>query len=254
LIPYFVVGHRNSVGPGPTLLSGYGAYGVSMIPGYAGAVGRLWLNRGGTYVVANIRGGGEYGPSWHTQTMRAGRHKVTEDFAAVATDLVARGITTAEQLAAHGGSAGGLLVGIMLTQYPKLFGALVCDAPVLDMRRYPLMGVGAASVAEFGDPDDPEDWEFMAKYSPYHNISAATRYPPVLITAAINDDRVQPGHARKMTAALQAAGHRVLYYERVEGGHSGAANTAQAAFNMALQYEFLLRTLVDARQQPAAVG
>ena len=184
--------------------------------------------------------------------MRAGRHLVAEDFAAVATDLVARGITTAEQLGARGGSAGGLLIGIMLTQYPQLFGALVCDAPVLDMRRYPLMGVGAASVAEFGDPDDPGDWEFMAKYSPYHNISAPRRYPPILITAAINDDRVQPGHARKMTAALQAAGHRVLYYEGIEGGHGGAANTAQAAFNMALTYEFLLRTLVDARREPAA--
>jgi prolyl oligopeptidase len=253
-IPYFVVGHRDADGPGPTLLSGYGAYGMSLTPGYAGATGRLWLARGGSYVLANIRGGGEYGPSWHTQTLRAGRHLVSEDFAAVATDLVSRGITTAEQLGATGGSAGGLLMGIMLTQYPQLFGALVCDAPLLDMRRYPLMGVGAASVAEFGDPDDPGDWEFMAKYSPYHNISAATRYPPVLITAAINDDRVQPGHARKMTAALQAAGHRVLYYERIEGGHSGAANTAQAAFNMALQYEFLLRTLVDARAKPAAAA
>ena len=246
-IPYFVVGHRDAGGPGPTLLSGYGAYGVSMIPGYAGALGRLWLARGGTYVLANIRGGGEYGPPWHTQTMREGRHKVAEDFAAVAADLVGRGITTGEQLAGSGGSAGGLLMGIMLTQCPQLFGALVCDAPVLDMRRYPLMGVGAASVAEFGNPDDQGDWEFMTKYSPYHNISAARRYPPVLITAATNDDRVQPGHARKMTAALQAAGHRVLYYERIEGGHGGAANAAQAAFNMALQFEFLLRTLVDAR-------
>jgi prolyl oligopeptidase len=253
-IPYFVVGHRDAGGPGPTLLYGYGAYGMSLIPTYGAAVGRLWLNRRGSYVLANIRGGGEYGPGWHTQTVRAGRHLVAEDFAAVATDLIARGITTAEQLGASGGSAGGLLMGIMLTQYPQLFGALVCDAPVLDMRRYPLMGVGAASVAEFGDPDDPGDWEFMAKYSPYHNISAETRYPRVLITAAVDDDRVQPGHARKMTAALQVAGHRVLYYERIEGGHGGAANTAQAAFNMALQYEFLLGTLVDARQQPAAAG
>jgi prolyl oligopeptidase len=249
-IPYFVVGHRDAGGPGPTLLSGYGAYGVSMIPGYGGALGRLWLARGGTYVLANIRGGGEYGPARHTQTLRAGRHKVAEDFAAVAQDLVRRGITTGEQLAGSGGSAGGLLMGIMLTQRPQLFGALVCDAPVLDMRRYHLLGVGGASVAEFGNPDDQGDWEF--KYSPYYNISAARRYPPVLITAAINDDRVQPGHARKMTAALQAAGHRVLYYERIEGGHGGAANAAQAAFNMALHYEFLLRTLVDAQQRPAA--
>jgi prolyl oligopeptidase len=245
-IPYFVVGHRDRVGPGPTLMAGYGAYGMSMIPAYMGATGRLWLARGGTFVLANIRGGGEYGPSWHTQTMRAGRHLVAEDFAAVATDLAARGITTPQQLGATGGSAGGLLMGIMLTQYPHLFGALVCDAPVLDMRRYPLMGVGAASIAEFGDPDDPADWAFMTKYSPYHNISAVKRYPSILITAATNDDRVQPGHARKMTAALQAAGHQVRYFERTEGGHGGATVAAQAAFNMALQYDFLLRTLADA--------
>lgn len=247
-IPYFVVGHRDARGPRPTLMYGYGAYGMSLIPGYSGGVGRLWLARGGNYVLANIRGGGEYGPGWHTQTLGAGRHLVAEDFAAVATDLVARGITTPEQLGANGGSAGGLLVGIMLTQHPQSFGALVCDAPLLDMRRYPLMGVGAASVAEFGDPDDPDDWSFMAKYSPYHNISAEATYPPVLITAAIDDDRVQPGHARKMTAALRAAGHRVQYYERMEGGHGGAANTAQAAFNAALEYEFLLRTLLDGQQ------
>ena len=253
-IPYFVVGHRDAAGPGPTLLTGYGAYGGSMIPSYSGAMGRLWLARGGTYVLANIRGGGEYGPTWHTQTMRAGRHKVAEDFVAVATDLIARGVTTAAQLGATGGSAGGLLMGVMLTQYPQLFGALVFDAPLLDMRRYPLMGVGAASVAEFGDPDDPADWEFMAKYSPYHNISAIRSYPPILITAATNDDRVQPGQARKMTAALQAAGHRVLYYERIEGGHGGAANAAQAAFNAALMYEFLLRTLADGRQKSATAA
>jgi prolyl oligopeptidase len=251
-IPYFVVGPRDATEPGPALLSGYGAYGMSMIPAYSGVTGRLWLARGGTLVVANIRGGGEYGPGWHTQTMREGRHLVAEDFAAVATDLAARGITTAAQLGAEGGSAGGLLMGIMLTQYPQLFGALVCDAPVLDMRRYPLMGVGAASIAEFGDPDDPADWEFMAKYSPYHNISSTTRYPPVLITAAVNDDRVQPGHARKMTAALQAAGHQVHYFERGVGGHGGATDAAQAAFNTALTYEFLLRTLADSSERGTA--
>ena len=180
---------------------------------------------------------------WHTQTMRSGRHLVAEDFAAVATDLAARGITTADQLAADGSSAGGLLIGIMLTQSPELFGALICDAPLLDMRRYPLMGVGAGSIGEFGDPNDPADWEFIAKYSPYHNISSTKRYPPVLITAAVNDDRVQPGHARKMTAALQADIHDVQYFERAAGGHGGATDAAQAAFNTALRYEFLLRTL-----------
>ena len=208
--PYFVVGHRDTDDPGPTLLSGYGAYGMSLTPGYAGATGRLWLARGGSYVLANIRGGGEYGPSWHTQTLRAGRHLVSEDFAAVATDLVSRGITTAGQLGATGGSAGGLLMGIMLTQYPQLFGALVCDAPLLDMRRYPLMGVGAASVAEFGNPDDPGDWEFMAKYSPYHNISADRRYPPVLITAATQPRPGAAGPCPQPDRALQAADQRML--------------------------------------------
>jgi prolyl oligopeptidase len=244
-IPYFVVGRPDADGPAPTLLNGYGAYGISMIPTYLAVTGRLWLARGGTFALANIRGGREYGPSWHTQTMRAGRHLVAEDFAAVATDLADRGITTAAQLGATGSSAGGLLMGVMLTQYPYLFGALVCDAPVLDMRRYPLMGVGAGSIAEFGDPDDPAEWEFLAKYSPYHNISSTTSYPPVLITAAVNDDRVQPGHARKMAAALKAAGHQVHYFERGAGGHGGATDAAQAAFNTALTYEFLLRTLAD---------
>ena len=148
------------------------------------------------------------GPGWHTQAMREGRHLVAEDFASVAEDLVRRGITTVEQLGAQGGSNGGLLMGIMLTQYPELFGALVCSVPLLDMRRFHLLLAGASWVAEYGDPDDPDDWEFIAKYSPYQNISADRRYPPVLITTSTRDDRVHPGHARKMTAALEAAGHR----------------------------------------------
>ncbi|MGH3674379.1 MAG: prolyl oligopeptidase family serine peptidase, partial [Mycobacterium sp.] len=181
-IPYFVVSHRDAAGPGPTLLGGYGGFEVSRTPGYDGVLGRLWLARGGTYVLANIRGGGEYGPGWHTQAMREGRHLVAEDFAAVAADLVNRGIAGVEQLGAQGGSNGGLLMGIMLTQYPELFGALVCSVPLLDMRRFHLLLAGASWVAEYGDPDDPEDWEFIAKYSPYQNISADRRYPPVLIT------------------------------------------------------------------------
>ena len=193
--------------------------------------------------MANIRGGGEYGPAWHDQAVRENRHKVAEDFAAIARDLVATGVTTPAQLGAEGGSAGGLLMGVMLTQYPELFGALVCQNPLLDMRRYHLLLAGASWTAEFGDPDVPADWEFIEKYSPYHNISAERIYPPVLITSSTRDDRVHPGHARKMTAALEAAGHRVLYYENTEGGHSGAANNDQAAFHTALTYEFLLQTL-----------
>jgi prolyl oligopeptidase len=242
-IPYFVVGHRHNQGPGPTLLGGYGGFEVARTPGYEGVLGRLWLARGGTYVLANIRGGGEYGPTWHTQAMREGRHLVAEDFAAVARDLVKRGITTVEQLGAQGGSNGGLLMGIMLTQYPELFGALVCSVPLLDMRRFHLLLAGASWVAEYGDPDNPDDWEFISKYSPYQNISADRRYPPVLVTTSTRDDRVHPGHARKMTAALEEAGHPVQYYENIEGGHAGAADNAQTAFRSALIFEFLHRTL-----------
>ena len=245
-IPYFVVRPSDpdrAAGPGPTLLSGYGGFETSRTPGYDGVLGRLWLARGGTFVVANIRGGGEYGPGWHTQAMREGRHKVAEDFAAVAGDLVNRGITTVGQLGARGGSNGGLLMGIMLTQYPERFGALVCDVPLLDMKRYHLLLAGASWVAEYGDPDNPDDWEFISEYSPYQNISADRRYPPVLMTTSTRDDRVHPGHARKMTAALQAAGHQVWYYENIEGGHAGAADNEQVAFKSALSYSFLWRML-----------
>jgi prolyl oligopeptidase len=244
-IPYFVVGHRDSAGPGPTLLGGYGGFEVSRTPGYEGVMGRLWLARGGTYVLANIRGGGEYGPGWHTQAMREGRHLVAEDFAAVAEDLVRRGITTVNQLGAQGGSNGGLLMGVMLTRYPELFGALVCSVPLLDMRRFHLLLAGASWVAEYGDPDDPDDWAFISEYSPYQNISRDRRYPPLLMTTSTRDDRVHPGHARKMTAALEAAGHEVQYYENIEGGHAGAADNAQTAFRSALIYEFLHRTLTN---------
>ncbi len=244
-IPYFVVGHKHDQAPGPTLLGGYGGFEVSRTPGYEGVLGRLWLSRGGTYVLANIRGGGEYGPTWHTQAMREGRHKVAEDFAAVARDLVDRGITTVAQLGAQGGSNGGLLMGIMLTKYPECFGALVCQVPLLDMKRFHLLLAGASWVAEYGDPDDLEDWKFISEYSPYQNITTDKRYPPVLITTSTRDDRVHPGHARKMTAALEEAGHDVWYYENIEGGHAGAADNAQTAFKSALSYSFLHRMLGD---------
>ncbi|WP_353618529.1 prolyl oligopeptidase family serine peptidase [Arthrobacter sp. SLBN-53] len=240
-IPYFVVDRPGVTGP--TLLGGYGGFEVSRTPGYDGVLGRLWLARGGTYVLANIRGGGEYGPGWHTQAMREGRHLVDEDFAAVAGDLVARGITTVDRLGAQGGSNGGLLMGIMLTRYPDRFGALVCSVPLLDMKRFHLLLAGASWMAEYGNPDDPEDWEFISKYSPYQNISADRTYPPILITTSTRDDRVHPGHARKMTAALEEAGHPVSYYENIEGGHGGAADNSQAAFRSALIYRYLWQTI-----------
>ncbi|AMO04675.1 prolyl oligopeptidase family serine peptidase [Mycolicibacterium neoaurum] len=240
-IPYFVVGRPGATGP--TLLGGYGGFEVSRTPGYDGVLGRLWLARGGTYALANIRGGGEYGPGWHTQAMREGRHLVDEDFAAVAGDLVARGITTVDRLGAQGGSNGGLLMGIMLTRYPDRFGALVCSVPLLDMKRFHLLLAGASWMAEYGNPDDPEDWEFISKYSPYQNISADRTYPPILITTSTRDDRVHPGHARKMTAALEEARHPVSYYENIDGGHGGAADNSQAAFRSALIYRYLWQTI-----------
>lgn len=244
-VPYFVVRPAGATGPGPTMLYGYGGFESSNTPAYSGVLGRLWLARGGTYVLANIRGGGEYGPGWHTQAMREGRHKVAEDFAAVATDLVDRGIAGVAQLGAQGGSNGGLLMGIMLTRYPEKFGALVCSVPLLDMKRYHLLLAGASWMAEYGDPDNPDDWAFISEYSPYQNISATRRYPPVLFTTSTRDDRVHPGHARKMAAALEAAGHRVYYYENIEGGHAGAADNEQVAFKSALTYLFLWRMLVS---------
>ncbi|WP_156746329.1 prolyl oligopeptidase family protein, partial [Mycobacterium sp. 1423905.2] len=242
-IPYFVVRPAGADGPGPTLLYGYGGFETSNTPSYSGVLGRLWVSRGGTYVLANIRGGGEYGPNWHTQAMREGRHKVAEDFVAVADDLVSRGITTVAQLGAQGGSNGGLLMGIMLTKYPERFGALVCSVPLLDMKRYHLLLAGASWMAEYGDPDNPDDWAFISEYSPYQNISADRRYPPILMTTSTRDDRVHPGHARKMTAALEASGHQVWYYENIEGGHGGAADNEQLAFKSALSYSFLWQTL-----------
>lgn len=241
-VPYFVVRSPRSE-PGPTLLYGYGGFEISLTPSYSGSLGRAWLTQGGTYVVANIRGGGEYGPGWHTQVLKAGRHKVHEDFAAVARDLVERGITTPDLLAAQGGSNGGLLMGIMLTKYPELFGAIVCQVPLLDMRRFHLLLAGASWMAEYGDPDVPEEWAFISEYSPYQNIDAAASYPPILIATSTRDDRVHPAHARKMAARLEELGKPVLYFENIEGGHGGAADNAQLAFKTALTYEFLWQKL-----------
>ncbi|KAA0022235.1 prolyl oligopeptidase family serine peptidase [Antrihabitans cavernicola] len=236
-VPYFVV--RKEGATGPTVLSGYGGFENSMTPGYGSVSGVAWLDDGGISVTANIRGGGEYGPDWHTQAQKAGRHKVHEDFAAVAQDLVTRGITTPKQLGAVGGSNGGLLMGIMLTKYPELFGALVCRVPLLDMKRYHLLLAGASWVAEYGDPDDAEQWAYIEQYSPYQNTSADASYPPILFTTSARDDRVHPGHARKMVARLEEEGHQqVWYYENIEGGHGGAADNKQAAFQTALAYEF----------------
>jgi prolyl oligopeptidase len=239
-VPYFVAGR---MGHGPTLLTGYGGFEIPMLPGYSGVTGRGWLARGGTYVVANIRGGGEYGPEWHQVARRAGRSRAFEDFAAVAADLVARGITTPARLGIVGGSNGGLLMGVMLTRYPELFGAVVATVPLLDMRHYTKLLAGASWIAEYGDPDDEADWAYLREYSPYHNVRPDRHYPPVLLVTSTRDDRVHPGHARKMAALLRDHGYDVSYYENVEGGHGAAADNEQTAIIEALTLEFLWRRL-----------
>ncbi|MEV4758844.1 prolyl oligopeptidase family serine peptidase [Micromonospora sp. NPDC049559] len=244
-VPYFVVG-RPGAPAGPTLLSAYGGFEYSWTPGYSGIVGRGWLARGGTYAVANIRGGGEYGPEWHRCAIRENRLRAYEDFAAVATDLVRRGVTVPAQLGIEGGSNGGLLTGVMLTRYPELFGAVVSQVPLLDMRRYHRLLAGASWMAEYGDPDRAEDWAYLREYSPYHNVRAGRPYPPVLFVTSTRDDRVHPGHARKMVARLREHGYDVTYFENVEGGHGAAADNAQLAFKWALILEFLRRHLVPA--------
>ncbi|WP_030762751.1 prolyl oligopeptidase family serine peptidase [Streptomyces griseus] len=238
-VPYFVIGPDRSAGPGPTLLYGYGGFEVSLTPAYAALTGRGWLETGGTYVLANIRGGGEYGPGWHQAALGAHRHRAFEDFAAVARDLVARGITTPERLGAAGGSNGGLLMGAMLTRHPELFGAIVCQVPLLDMLRFHKLLAGASWIAEYGDPDDEADLPHLLDLSPYHRLDPAASYPPVLLTTSTRDDRVHPGHARKAAARLREQGHRVLFHENTGGGHAGATDNAQAARNKALMYSFL---------------
>ncbi|WP_457096592.1 prolyl oligopeptidase family serine peptidase [Lysobacter sp. P5_B9] len=243
-VPYFLVKPKNLKrdGKAPTLLYGYGGFEISLTPGYSGSVGKGWLEKGGVYVVANIRGGGEYGPRWHQAALKANRHKAYEDFAAVAQDLIANKITSTPHLGVQGGSNGGLLTGNMLTQYPDLFGAVVVQVPLLDMKRYSHLLAGASWMAEYGDPDTA-DWEFIQTFSPYHLFDAKRTYPPVIFMTSTKDDRVHPGHARKMAAKMLEAGKDVTYYENIEGGHGGSANNAQAAHMSALAYTFLWEKL-----------
>ncbi|GAB1594714.1 prolyl oligopeptidase family serine peptidase [Lysobacter sp. PAGU 2638] len=243
-VPYFIVHPKDMKPDGstPTLLYGYGGFEISLTPAYSGGVGKGWLEKGGVYVVANIRGGGEYGPRWHQAALKANRHKAYEDFAAVAQDLIARGVTSPKHLGIQGGSNGGLLMGNMLTQYPELFGAIVVQVPLLDMKRYSHLLAGASWMAEYGDPDTA-DWDFIQHFSPYHLFDPAKSYPPTLFMTSTRDDRVHPAHARKMAAKMLDAGKNVRYYENIEGGHGGAADNAQLAHMNALAYTFLWSTL-----------
>lgn len=247
-IPYWIISKEDVQldGSNPTLLYGYGGFEISLLPSYAASVGLGWLESGGVYVQANIRGGGEFGPKWHQAALKEKRHKAYEDFIAVGEDLIARKYTKTARLGIMGGSNGGLLMGNMLTMRPDLWGAVVCQVPLLDMQRFNKLLAGASWVGEYGDPDVPEEWAFLKNYSPYHNVKPGILYPPTLFTTSTRDDRVHPGHARKMAKLLLDHGSKnTIYYENIEGGHGGAADNKQLAFMKTLEYEFLRKILVE---------
>jgi prolyl oligopeptidase len=244
-VPYFQVSRQGLAldGTTPTLLEGYGGFEVSMTPGYLSDVGPAWIERGGVYVMANIRGGGEYGPAWHQSALKQNRQKAYDDFAAIAEDLIARKVTSAKKLGITGASNGGLLMGVMLTQRPELFGAIVCQVPLLDMKRYHKLLAGASWMEEYGDPEKPDEWAAIKKYSPYQNVKNGIKYPRTFFTTSTKDDRVHPGHARKMVARLLEHGANVLYYENIEGGHGGSADNEQRAHMKAMAFTFLAKEL-----------
>lgn len=245
MIPYFMVSSKKNVlnSKNPTLLYAYGGFEVSSQPFYSATVGSAWLENGGVYVLANIRGGGEFGPKWHQAGLKEKRQNVFNDLYAVAEDLIARKITSPKNLGVMGGSNGGLLVGVAFTQRPELFNAVVCQVPLLDMQRYNKLLAGASWMGEYGDPDKPEEWDFIQKYSPYQNLKKDTKYPEVLFTTSTRDDRVHPGHARKMVAKMIEMGYPVYYYENVEGGHAGSSTNDQRAKMAAIEYSYLLMKL-----------
>ncbi len=251
-IPYFAVLRKGAMldGRNSTLLYGYGGFEVSQLPWYSGVFGKGWLEPGGAFLLANIRGGGEFGPDWHLQARREGRQKTFDDFIAVAEDAIARGITSPPRLGIIGGSQGGLLVTGTMVQRPELFGAVVAQVPLADMLRYHKLPAGASWIGEYGDPDRPADRAFIAKYSPYQNLREDADYPRIFLYTSTRDDRVHPGHARKMAARLLAQGHDALYFENIEGGHGAAANNEQAARMWAQTFTFLWRQLAPRSDTP----
>ncbi|MGV6802114.1 MAG: prolyl oligopeptidase family serine peptidase [bacterium] len=246
-IPYFVTAKKSvlDAGPAPTIQYGYGGFQVSILPNYSATTGKMWLSRGGVYVIANIRGGGEFGPKWHQAGLKHERQKIYDDFFAVSEDLIAKGITTPKQLGILGGSNGGLLMGVSMVQRPDLYNAIGIGVPLLDMLRYDKLLAGASWVGEYGDPDIAEDRAFLETISPYQNLKKDADYPRVYFFTSTKDDRVHPGHARKMAAKMEAYGHDFLYYENTEGGHAASANRNQTAKRLALQYTYFLRQLAD---------
>lgn len=251
MIPYFVV-HKDAMamdGSNPTVLYGYGGFQSSLLPGYSPTVGKLWLERGGVYVIANTRGGGEFGPKWHQAAQQQNRQRAHEDFQAVAQDLIARNITSQPHLGIMGGSQGGLFMGAMLTQRPDLINAAVIQVPLFDMLRFHKLLAGDSWKGEYGDPDIPEQRAWIEAYSPYQRLAAGQPYPEVFIHTSTKDDRVHPGHARKATARLEELGYPVLFYENTDGGHAAGANLRETARRIALEYTYLTRRLMDQPSQ-----
>ncbi|HPN71514.1 MAG TPA: prolyl oligopeptidase family serine peptidase [Saprospiraceae bacterium] len=245
MVPYFIISKNGIVldGKNPTLLYAYGGFEVSMTPSYSASTGLNWLENGGTYVLANIRGGGEFGPKWHQAGLKEKRQIVYDDFHAVAEDLIKKKITSPAHLGIMGGSNGGLLMGVAFTQRPELYNAVVCQVPLLDMKRYNKLLAGASWMGEYGNPDLPEEWAFISKYSPYQNLKSGAKYPEVYFDTSTRDDRVHPGHARKMVAKMMDMGYKVYYYENTEGGHGGSSTNEQRAKWGALEYSYLLMKL-----------
>lgn len=245
MIPYFMVSARNikNDGTNPTLIYAYGGFEISVSPFYAAAYGVSWLDYGGVIVLANLRGGGEFGPKWHQDGIKEKRQNVFDDLYAVSEDLITKKVTSAKHLGVMGGSNGGLLVGVAFTQRPDLYNAIVCLVPLLDMQRYNKLLAGASWMGEYGDPDVPEEWEYIKKYSPYHNLKIDMDYPEVFFTTSTRDDRVHPGHARKMVAKMNDMGYKTYYYENIEGGHGGSSTNEQSAKRNALMFSYLLMKL-----------
>jgi prolyl oligopeptidase len=246
-VPYFIV-HRKDIkydGSNPTLLYAYGGFEISMTPNYSANIGKLWLERGGVYVLANIRGGGEFGPAWHEAGLNVHRQRIYDDFAAVAEDLIARKITSPRRLGIRGGSNGGLLMGVEFEQHPDLWNAVIIDVPLLDMLRFEQIAAGASWVGEYGSVSNPAQRIFLASISPYNNLKPGVAYPEPFIFTTTKDDRVGPVHARKFAAKMEAMGLPFLYYENTEGGHSAGANLQEAAREQALEMTYLTRKLMD---------
>ncbi len=246
-IPYFLVYPQGIKydGSNPTLLYGYGGFEVSLLPYYSPILGRCWLENGGVYALANIRGGGEFGPRWHQAALKENRQRAFDDFIAISEDLIRQKITSGRHLGIMGGSNGGLLVSSVFTQRPDLYNAVVCSVPLCDMKRYTKLLAGASWMGEYGDPDIPEQWNYLKRYSPYHNLTGSKQYPVVFFTTSTRDDRVHPGHARKMAAKMKEQGHEIFYFENTEGGHAAGVTNQQRALMSSLEFSYLLKQLKE---------